>query len=171
MPLPCYPDTDGVSIARQVTYISAMDIRRAKLSDAGRISDLVTSLSYVCQADGCSNMPQWFIQTLDEKAFLQRLSGSEYVHFVAVADEKIIGYVALSVDGRLYHLFVEKEYQGRGISRLLWESARSECPLNYYFLRSSLEAVPVYIAFGFVKKGGIEEKQGVQYQPMELHLI
>jgi len=70
----------------------------------------------------------------------------------------------------LYHLYVSNEYQGQGVARKLWEQAMSHCRNNIYTLRSSLYAVPVYKKFGFVEVGEAQEKNGIDFQEMELKL-
>ena len=70
----------------------------------------------------------------------------------------------------LFHLFVERAHQGQGIARRLWERALAElCAPNSdggFTVNSSLRAVPVYQAFGFVAAGSIQSMHGISFLPM-----
>jgi GNAT superfamily N-acetyltransferase len=64
---------------------------------------------------------------------------------------------------------VSEQYQGQGIARALWENITTHCACRSYVVQSSLNAVPVYKRFGFIESGAVAEKDGLQFQPMELN--
>jgi GNAT superfamily N-acetyltransferase len=69
-----------------------------------------------------------------------------------------------------YLLFVERSHHRQGIARRLWERALRElCAPNSdggFTVNSSLSAVPVYQAFGFVPAGSIRSMHGISFLPM-----
>jgi GNAT superfamily N-acetyltransferase len=82
--------------------------------------------------------------------------------------------VAVRDTTHLYHLFVRQEFQGRGLSRELWQHAKeaaiaagNRCGFT---VNSSPYAVPVYERFGFKATGPRIETHGIAFVPMELHL-
>lgn len=147
-----------------------MSIRLAAINDVESISQLVTSLSHFYLNDKKDELPEWFLSTLTETAFSERINNSEYSNFIYEEDNITIGYISMKDNSHLYHLFVSEKHQGNGIARKLWEYVANHCLAKSYTLRSSLYAVPIYIKFGFVESGIIQEKDGVRFQPMELQL-
>jgi len=145
-----------------------VSIRVALKSDVVKISNLVASLSHFYLKNPAHELPEWFENTLTKSAFLSRVEGTEYANFVYEKEGEIVGYIAMKGDSHLYHLFVSENHQGKGLSRALWEFATNICVSNVYTLRSSLYAVPVYRKFGFIESDVAGEKDGIDFQPMEL---
>ena len=127
-----------------------MDICQATPNDARPISSLVKSLA----------------NTLTEDAFLQRINSSDYINFLCEQDGQVIGYGAMKRLNHLYHLFVAEAFQGKGISRKLWEQLIAEESNATYTLRSSIFAIPVYERFGVKAVGERGSKDGVSFQSM-----
>jgi len=147
-----------------------MKIRIAVSNDVKSISNLVQSLShyYLKERDGI--LPQWFLATLTNHAFLERIESFEYLNYVIEKNNIIIGYISIKNKSHLYHLFVVEKCQGQGVARRLWEHAMSQCKNTIYTLRSSLYAVPIYKKLGFVELGAAQEKKGIGFQEMKLTL-
>jgi len=145
-----------------------VSIRVAVKNDVVKISNLVASLSHFYLKNPAHELPEWFEKTLTKSAFLSRVESTEYANFVYEKEGEIIGYIAMKGDSHLYHLFVSENYQGKGLSRALWQFATNSCTANVYTLRSSLYAVPVYRKFGFIESDAAGEKDGIGFQPMEL---
>lgn len=146
-----------------------MTIRPAIESDVPHVARLVKSLAHYYLDDSSGELPKWLNDTLTFEAFSSRISGPDNLNFVYEESGIIVGYISVKEIGHLYHLFVADGFQGNGISRLLWEHAREHCHCNSFTLRSSLHAVPVYKRFGFMESGPVGTKDGVSFQPMELH--
>jgi predicted N-acetyltransferase YhbS len=146
-----------------------MSIRQATEADVIEVSTLVKSLAHFYLDEPENELPAWLSQTLTEKAFTERLSNGGYTNFVYEQNNKIIGYIALKKPNHLYHLFVLEQFQGKGISRLLWEYVKNSGQHASFTLRSSVYAVPIYKRFGFCESGQIGMKDGVSFQPMELN--
>lgn len=144
-----------------------MGIRTANITDVPQLADLAKSLAHYYLSDPSGGLPSWLADTLTYEAFASRLSSAEYFNFVYEEDGSVIAYISINKNGHLYHLFVAEQFQGKGISRLLWECAKKSCQCNSYSLRSSLYAIPVYKRFGFSESGPVRTKDGVSFQPME----
>ncbi|VAW99026.1 hypothetical protein MNBD_GAMMA19-592, partial [hydrothermal vent metagenome] len=67
-------------------------------------------------------------------------------------------------------LFVESEYQKKGVGRKLLSSALSYARVDTVTVSASLSSVTVYKKYGFECKGDIAESTGLVYQPMEIEL-
>lgn len=145
-----------------------MNIREALITDAGKIKELVSSLSHFYLENKGSSLPEWFLQTLDIFEFERRISSEEFDNFVYLIDGEIVGYISIKENSHLYHLFVDESYQGNGISKKLWRYATTDSLENIYTVRSSMFAVPVYKKFGFIESGLAASKDGISFQPMEL---
>lgn len=147
-----------------------MRIRVASTTDAVALNQLVGSLSDSLLEDGYPALPEWFSEMISLKAFEARLQSDVFYHAVCEVDGRIVGYLSLKEMKerfQVYHLFVAKPYQRRGISRTLWSHVTERLGPSEYFVRSSLSAVPVYQAFGFVKVGEAQTQDGILFQPME----
>lgn len=131
---------------------------------------LVLSLARYYLAPGQTQLPEWLQATFTEEAFARRLVDKRFYHRVLLIDGELAGYIALHTTENdrwhLYHLFVDARFQRQGIAKRLWQQALEELGFSTCSLRSSLFAVPVYQRFGFVVNGELQEKDGLQFQPM-----
>lgn len=148
-----------------------MCIRVAVSNDVNKISTLVASLSHFYLKNPTDVLPQWFDNTLTQRAFLTRIEDPDYANFVYELDDEIIAYIAIKGNSHLFHLFVAEKHQGKGLSRAMWVFATNVCVANLYTLRSSLYAVPIYKKFGFVESDVAGEKDGIGFQPMQLQMV
>ena len=144
-----------------------MNIRKASISDAIKIRDLVSSLSHFYLEGDNTSLPDWFSDTLEISEFENRLKSDDFINLVCVLNEEIVGYISIKGSSHVYHLFVAEQHQGKGISKELWNHATSELDVSVYTVRSSIFAVPVYKNFGFKASGAIASKDGIQFQSME----
>ena len=147
-----------------------MNIRVAHENDASAVSFIAMSLSHFYLKSNKTELPSWFSETLTENAFSNRIKSNDYQNYVYEARGKIVGYLAFRGNSHLYHLFVSNTYQGKGISRKLWDYAINECVSETYTIRSSLFAIPIYKKLGFKIVGEAGDKDGISFQFMELRL-
>lgn len=145
-----------------------MDIRSAIHSDAQGIQTLVKSLSHFYLDGKNKALPRWLESNFDLTEMLTRIDSPQFENYICEADGKIVAYLSIKEGTHLYHLFVDEQYQGQGLSRTLWEHGKKLAKSNAFTLRSSLFAVPVYKTFGFVEDGCVLKKDGVSFQPMVL---
>jgi len=158
-----------------------MIIRKAKQSDVDGISQLTTTLvtKYIlptCSKDG----GQLILASMAPSCISDYLDAG-YQYHVAQLNGELIGVIAMKDNSHLYHLFVAESQQGKGLSRILWELARDACLANgnkgKFTVNSALNAVDVYLKFGFVpvldinENSGIRERSGVKDMPMALTLL
>lgn len=142
-------------------------IRAAVAADAVALSHMVTGLAHCLLGTEPTDLPSWLSASLTPEAFAERLEHPEFQSWLIEIDAKVVAYISMQTDGHLYHLFVAEAFQGRGLARQLWQHQCQQLPLEQYTLRSSLNAVPVYKAFGFVETGPRAERGGQWYQPMQ----
>ena len=95
-----------------------------------------------------------------------------YRYHVAESNGAIAGFVGVRDNQHLYHLFVEKSMQHRGIGRRLWHFAKRDC-LNHghraaFTVNASDNAVQFYERVGFIRDGVAQNANGVLYNPMRL---
>jgi predicted GNAT family N-acyltransferase len=99
------------------------------------------------------------------------LASERYRYLLAYSGSQLAGFIAIRDSSHLFHLFVERSQQRRGIARRLWELAlRQLCALGSdggFTVNSSLSAVPVYQAFGFIPAGSIQSMHGISFLPMQ----
>ena len=100
------------------------------------------------------------------------LSASNFSFHVARSESGLAGVIALRDNSHLFHLFVAKAFQGQRLASQLWSVVKSEALQagnpGEFTVNSSLNAVPVYERFGFVRHGEIQRVHGISFQPMQL---
>lgn len=151
-----------------------MHIRPATPADAAAISALIlgVSPSFTLRPDG--EGAEVFLATLTPEAIGGCLASPDYAYLVAEEDGALAGLVGMRESRHLYHLFVAPAFQGRGLSRRLWEAAmaaalRAGNP-GEFTVNSSPYAVPIYERFGFVPTHPRIEQHGIAWVPMKLVL-
>ena len=152
-------------------YGDILSIRQALIGDAHAIKQLVSSLSHFYLESEGGSLPVWFENTLNIAEFERRLSSGKFTHFVYLSNNNVVGYISIKEGGRLYHLFVDGSYQGKGVAKKLWRFSTSRLNEKVYTVRSSIYAVPVYKSFGFEVSGELASKEGIHFQPMRLQFV
>ncbi|MDR2329936.1 MAG: GNAT family N-acetyltransferase [Comamonas sp.] len=141
-------------------------IRQATAFDAKAASHLVTGLAHYFLANPASAQAAPFMAGLSPSAHAERLSSSQFKHYVAEDAAGLCGVVALRDGSHVYHLFVRVDAQGRGIARALWLHAKQRSSQSTFTVNASLHAVPVYERLGFVAVAGPQRLHGVAFVPM-----
>lgn len=139
-------------------------IRKARKDDAAHLSRLVHQLNHFIFNE---HAPQWFLDTITKEAFEARILSCEYQHFVYIIENKMVGFIALHNQTKLYHLFVDVKFQGQKIAKKLWEFVKDELVIETMEVNSSVYAIKVYESFGFVKEDEIKNHMGMDYLPMK----
>jgi GNAT superfamily N-acetyltransferase len=97
-----------------------------------------------------------------------------FVYHVAQVDGELAGFIAVRERRHLFHLFVDKRWQGKGVARRLWDVARHAAieagNEGAFIVNSSVFAVPVYESFGFVHTAPLQCVRGIRFHPMQLTL-
>ena len=147
-----------------------LDIRAGSPSDAEAVAGLIASFQRELTDDPSGAGAESFLASVSLQAERDYLASERYRYLLAYSDSQLVGFVAIRDGSHLFHLFVERSHQGQGVARLLWEQALQElcAPDSYggFTVNSTLSAVAVYEAFGFVPAGSIQREHGISCLPM-----
>ena len=103
---------------------------------------------------------------------IRRFVSSGFRYHVAEMNGVLVGFVGVRDNKHLYHLFVAKTLQRKGIGHMLWSLAKEECEMAGHrgaiTVNSSNNAMPVYERWGFCRDGPAKHSNGVTYNPMKL---
>lgn len=96
------------------------------------------------------------------------------IFFGAYEEGVLCGTLALRVDGHIALFFVKKQYQGRGVGRMLFGAAYHCCAQQLSAGRMTVNAAPgaveKYVHMGLRPVAGEQEKDGMRYVPMEMYV-
>ena len=147
-----------------------MEFRAGSAPDAEAIADLIASFQSELTDDPSGAGAEEYLASVSVQAEREYLASERYRYLLAYSDSQLAGFIAIRDGFHLFHLFVERSHQRQGIARSLWELAMRElCTPNSegsFTVNSSLLAVPVYHAFGFVPAGSIQRAHGISFLPM-----
>ncbi|PMO04096.1 GNAT family N-acetyltransferase [Vibrio splendidus] len=153
----------------------SVNIRSAEISDSKAISELILPLAkkYVCPTCDAS-AHDILLNSMSEENVGKYLS-TNYNYVIAVtANDEVVGVAGVRDNSHLYHLFVDDNFQGNGLSRKLWEAVKEESIKNgnsgIFTVNSAVNAESVYSRFGFKRTEGIRNRQGMIDIPMLLDL-
>lgn len=143
-----------------------MKIRLASTVDAESISNLTRSLvHHHISQDLSPEGRQSLDDALSKEAICKYMAEDCRFHVAVGKDDNLLGIVAMRENRHLLLLFVADEAQGKGISRLLWETAKSashNAGYNGTFTVSAArDAIAIYKKFGFRVSGEETEEHGV----------
>ena len=151
-----------------------MILRPALATDAGAMAALIRSHQQLMTLDPEGRGAETFLQSVAEPAIRAHLAADNYHHLVADEGGELAGYIAIRDQRHLFHLFVAKTQQRKGLARQLWELARRHAEAHgnpgWFTVNSSLIAQPVYERFGFRQSAPRVEQHGVAFVPMRLEL-
>jgi GNAT superfamily N-acetyltransferase len=147
-----------------------MEFRAGSPSDAEAIARLIASFRTELTDDPSGAGAEEFFSSVSVKAEREYLASERYQYLLAYSGSQLAGFIAIRDGCHLFHLFVERSHQRQGIGRRLWNRALQElCAPNsdgVLTVNSSLSAIPVYEAFGFVAAGSIQNMHGISFLPM-----
>jgi len=142
-----------------------MNIRKANLSDAKRLSTLALSLKKYYNNN--LEISPFFAKKITVEAFEGYLKNKEaYEHYVCEEGENIIAYCSLLNATHFLYLFVDETYHKKGIANDLIAYAIKGKEHTFYSVNSSLYAVEFYKKLGFVASALVQKHYGMSYQPM-----
>ena len=139
-------------------------IRPARAIDAPAISALIRDLLPCMTLDPAGAGAERFISTLSTAAIAGYVLDERYRYLAGWLDGQLAGVVALRDGSHLFHLFVARPLQGRGLARQLWQAV---CDDRVDFtVNSSGHALAMYEKFGFAATAPRVEADGIAYVPM-----
>ncbi len=117
---------------------------------------------------------QEFLRYMQPEALLERMQAGNAT-LVACVDSQIVGILQLRDSSHISMLFVDKAFQGQGISRELLNRAialaRQHDPnVSQMTLNSSPYALPIYEKLGFHPTAPEQIHNGIRFTPMVLDL-
>lgn len=94
----------------------------------------------------------------------------------AKIEDVIVGMIEMRDYSHVSLLFVDSDYQKRGISKALFKQALDAClshlpTLKAITVNASAYALPIYQALGFVSTDTVQEKDGISYWPMVYSIL
>jgi GNAT superfamily N-acetyltransferase len=147
-----------------------MEFRAGSPADAEAIAGLIASFQSELTDDPSGAGAKEYLASVSVLAEREYLVSERYRYILAYSDSQLAGFIAIRDGSHLFHLFIDRAHQRQGIARRLWERALEElCAPNSeggFTVNSSLSAVPVYQAFGFVPAGSIKSMHGISFLPM-----
>src|SRR5262245_43969578 len=148
-----------------------MKFRAGSPADAEAIAGLIASFQSELTDDPSGAGAEEFLASVSVQAEREYLGSERYRYILAYSDSQLTGFIAIRDSSHLFHLFVERSHQGQGVARDLWERILREICVpgsnGGFTVNSSLIAVPVYQAFGFVPAGQIQSMHGISFLPMQ----
>ena len=148
-----------------------MEIRSGSPSDAEAIARLIASFQGELTDDPSGAGAEAYLASVSVEAEREYLASPRYRYLVAYAGSQLAGFIAIRDESHLFHLFVERAHQRQGLARRLWEQALRELgpsrSRGAFTVNSSLLAVSVYRAFGFVSSSTTKSVHGISFLPMQ----
>jgi GNAT superfamily N-acetyltransferase len=147
-----------------------MEFRPGSPQDAEAIAGLIASFQRELTDDPSGAGAEEYLASVSVQAEREYLASERYRYLLAYSDSQLAGFIAIRDGSHLFHLFVERSHQRQGIARRLWERVLRELCTHSsngaFTVNSSLAAVPVYQALGFVPAGSIQSMHGISFLPM-----
>jgi len=149
-----------------------MILRPGTVADAGPIAALIASFQSELTVDPSGVGAEQFLASVSEHAERQYLESPRYSFIVAEDSGILAGFIAIRDNAHLFHLFVARPFHRNGLARRLWGAAREEAchrgNPGEFTVNSSLNAVAVYKAFGFLPSAPVTTMHGISFLPMRL---
>ena len=147
-----------------------MEFQAGSPADVEAVAGLIASFQSELTDDPSGVGAEEYLASVSVRAEREYLASERYRYLLAYSDSQLAGFIAIRDGSHLFHLFVERLHQRQGLARHLWERALRElCATSSngaFTVNSSLSAVPVYQAFGFVSAGAIQSIHGIPFLPM-----
>ena len=150
--------------------LGLIKIRSGSPSDVEAIARLIASFQGELTDDPSGAGAEEYLASVSVEAEREYLASARYLYVLACSGSQLVGFIAIRDGSHLFHLFVERAHQRQGIARLLWERALGDLcapsSAGVFTVNSSLSAVPVYRALGFLPAGSITSVHGISFLPM-----
>ncbi len=156
-------------------YNHFMLIRPANTEDAPAISTLIASLAhhFLIHADGSE--ADAFLMTLTAASIERKIASAELDYYVSLSENQMTGVISVRGGTHLFHLFVSKDFQRKGVAYALWNHVQDIYGWSSSKVAVTVNSTPVGVPFyerlGFRCTGPRAEKNGVAYIPMRLALV
>ena len=143
--------------------------------------DVVPSMELVLRVFSESETPEYRKEGIAEfQAFIEpdfivgKMKSCELRLWGAFEYTQIIGVIAIRPPLHISLLFIDKQYQRRGIARKLFNTVISDKTVisgnEHVTVYSSPYAIDIYRCFGFVQTDAEQNVNGLSFTPMECTL-
>ncbi|ELB2200057.1 GNAT family N-acetyltransferase [Vibrio parahaemolyticus] len=93
---------------------------------------------------------------------------SKFQNLKLIENNQVIGFAALRENNCITHLFIDTNFQNKGLGKLLLNKLLSLTESSEVRLRASVNAQNFYQSQGFVATEGEQNIDGVRFVPMRL---
>lgn len=166
------PSRGRPSGGRAGRIVGLLKIRPGVGSDAADVAALIASFNAELMDEPTGAGAEQYLASVSEDAERVYLESERYRYLLAFEGAALAGFIALRDSSHIFHLFVSRPHQRRGLARHLWHRARDDAMFDVaprvFTVNSSINAVPVYQAFGFVSAGSVAKVHGISFRPMRL---
>ena len=144
--------------------------------------EILPALHLVWEVFAADTAPQYTPEGVGEfqnfikyEQILPMVRGGGITFFGAFEEQEMTGVLALLSTGQIALFFVKKEWQGKGIGRMLFQAAYNYCARKLMVRRITVQAIPSavekYRHLGMQPEGGEVTENGMVFVPMELFVI
>ena len=103
-----------------------MEVRAGSSQDAEAIAGLIASFQSELTDDPSGVGAEEYLASVSVRAEREYLASARYRYLLAYSGSQLVGFITIRDGSHLFHLFVDRAHQRRGIARLLWERALRE---------------------------------------------
>lgn len=116
---------------------------------------------------------QTFQHFIRRESMEENMDSGKMVFFGAYEASRLVGVVAMRDGFHVSLLFVDKDYQRKGVARRLVRRAAAYCldqdpSLRHITVNASPKGVPAYLAMGFYPLSPEQKKEGMRFTPMRI---
>jgi GNAT superfamily N-acetyltransferase len=151
-----------------------INIRKAVASDAEKISELIHSFMHLFLVDPDGKGAEHFLQLTTPAGLTEFMTQPNINYLLGEDDGVFCGVVSVRNHSHLQHLYVVPAFQGRGVGKYLWETARDQAiaagNAGQFTVNAVLSAIPFYQRMRFEAVGDVTLTGGLRCQPMKLSI-
>lgn len=110
---------------------------------------------------------------IDNRDFRNKFISGSHIMNGAFDDRRLVGVLSISKNAHISCVFVDKNYQRKGIATALFAKVIAELreqKVDKIKLNASPYAVPFYHAIGFTDTDKEKVYNGIRYTPMEMKI-
>jgi|SRR5687768_10899704 len=159
-------------VAAPESIVGILNIRPIEPADIEPVAKLLSELASEFIVAEFETRAQERFLTENNAEAIRGFLRNQFRYHVAEIDRELVGFVGVRENKHLYHLFVAKPLQRRGIGRALWEFAKKDCEAlghrGAFTVNSSNHAVPIYERWAFRRDGEARTSNGITFNPMKL---
>lgn len=151
-----------------------INIRKATASDAEKVSELIYSLMHLFLVEPDGKGAEHFLEMMKPAGLSTFFAQPNINYLLGEEDGAFCGVVAVRDHSHLQHLYIVPSFQGRGVGKYLWETARNQAIAagnpEQFTVNAVLSAIPFYQRMGFASVGDVTLTGGLKCQPMKLSM-